>query len=168
MLTRATAIYCVSANCGGSAAFHNGSTFSGGQMWSLVAETRVGLDNRTEALPMQIDAQYTAGFSWASCPSYRSPKLARYVFRILGNKCALMRVRASSSWYCKNEGEVYVSSGWIRRCAFAASIGHGSSPTDSTGHCASDHGEQYTRLRQIEARRQVHGQVDARRRAVFG
>jgi hypothetical protein len=40
-------------------------TFTGGQMWSLVAETRKGLDNRSEALPMTIDPQYTVGFSWA-------------------------------------------------------------------------------------------------------
>jgi hypothetical protein len=38
---------------------------TGGQMWSLVTETKHGLDNRTEALPMTIDAQYTVGFSWA-------------------------------------------------------------------------------------------------------
>jgi hypothetical protein len=49
----------------GQAAFENGFTFTGGQMWSLVAETRKGLDNRTEASPVTIDAQYTAGFSWA-------------------------------------------------------------------------------------------------------
>ena len=48
----------------GQAALANGWTVTGGQMWSLVTETRKGLDNRTEALPMQIDAQYTAGFSW--------------------------------------------------------------------------------------------------------
>jgi hypothetical protein len=47
------------------AAFENGITVTGGQMWSLVAETRKGLDNRTEASPTTIDAQYTAGFSWA-------------------------------------------------------------------------------------------------------
>jgi hypothetical protein len=49
----------------GQAAFNNGFTFTGGQMWSLVTETKHGMDNRTEALPMVIDAQYTAGFSWA-------------------------------------------------------------------------------------------------------
>jgi hypothetical protein len=49
----------------GQAAFNDGWTFTGGQMWSLVTETRVGLDNRTEATPLTIDAQYTAGFSWA-------------------------------------------------------------------------------------------------------
>ncbi|HTR23670.1 MAG TPA: hypothetical protein VMI10_06775 [Terriglobales bacterium] len=40
-------------------------TFTGGQMWSLLTETRKGLDNRAEALPMTIDPQYTVGFSWA-------------------------------------------------------------------------------------------------------
>jgi hypothetical protein len=49
----------------GQAAFDNGWTFTGGQMWSLVTETKKGVDNRSEALPMVIDAQYTAGFSWA-------------------------------------------------------------------------------------------------------
>ncbi|HZD32733.1 MAG TPA: hypothetical protein VE779_13860, partial [Candidatus Angelobacter sp.] len=46
------------------AAFHNGWTITAGQMWSLVMETKKGLDPRTEATPMQIDAQYTAGMSW--------------------------------------------------------------------------------------------------------
>jgi hypothetical protein len=49
----------------GQAAFDNGWTFTGGQMWSLVTETKHGMDNRTEALPMTIDPQYTVGFSWA-------------------------------------------------------------------------------------------------------
>jgi len=48
----------------GQAAFDNGWSFTGGQMWSLVTETTHGLDNRTEALPMTIDAQYHVGFSW--------------------------------------------------------------------------------------------------------
>ena len=34
-------------------------------MWSLVTETKHGTDNRSEALPMTIDPQYTVGFSWA-------------------------------------------------------------------------------------------------------
>ena len=42
-----------------------GWSLTGGQMWSLVTETKHGLDNRTEALPMTIDPQYTVGFSWA-------------------------------------------------------------------------------------------------------
>ncbi len=49
----------------GQAAFNNGWTFTGGQMWSLATETKHGTDNRSEALPMTIDAAYTVGFSWA-------------------------------------------------------------------------------------------------------
>jgi len=49
----------------GQAAFDNGWSFTGGQMWSLLTETKHGMDNRTEALPMTIDAQYHVGFSWA-------------------------------------------------------------------------------------------------------
>jgi len=40
-------------------------SLTGGQMWSLITETKKGLDNRSEALPMTIDPQYTVGFSWA-------------------------------------------------------------------------------------------------------
>ena len=58
----------------GQAAFNNGWTFTGGQMWSLVTETRKGLDNRTEALPSTIDAQYTVGFSWARQYGFRVTK----------------------------------------------------------------------------------------------
>lgn len=47
------------------AAFTNGITFTGGQQWSLLTETTHGMDNRTEALPMTIDANYNVGFSWA-------------------------------------------------------------------------------------------------------
>jgi len=49
----------------GQVALDDGLTFTGGQMWSLVTETKHGMDNRTEALPMTIDAAYTVGFSWA-------------------------------------------------------------------------------------------------------
>ncbi len=59
----------------GQAALHSGWSFTGGQMWSLVTETKVGLDNRTEALPMTIDPQYTVGFSWAR----------QYAFRVVKN-----------------------------------------------------------------------------------
>jgi len=49
----------------GQAAFTNGFTITGGQMWSLVTQTAKGLDPRTEVLPETIDAQYSVGFSWA-------------------------------------------------------------------------------------------------------
>ncbi len=59
----------------GQAALHNGWSFTGGQMWSLVTETRVGMDNRTETVPLTIDPQYTVGFSWAR----------QYAFRVVKN-----------------------------------------------------------------------------------
>ncbi|MDE3154499.1 MAG: hypothetical protein KGN76_05315 [Acidobacteriota bacterium] len=56
------------------AAFTNGVTVTGGQMWSLVTETSHGVDNRTENLPMTIDAQYHVGFSWARQFGFRVAK----------------------------------------------------------------------------------------------
>jgi hypothetical protein len=58
----------------GQAALNNGWTFTAGQMWSLVTETRKGLDNRTEALPLTIDPQYVVGFSWARQYGFRVTK----------------------------------------------------------------------------------------------
>jgi hypothetical protein len=58
----------------GQAALTDGWTFTGGQMWSLVTETKKGVDNRSEALPMTIDAAYTAGFSWARQYGFRVAK----------------------------------------------------------------------------------------------
>ena len=58
----------------GQAALDNGWTFTGGQMWSLITETKKGLDNRSEALPMTIDPQYTVGFSWARQYGFRVTK----------------------------------------------------------------------------------------------
>ncbi|MGA8341718.1 MAG: hypothetical protein WB781_07245, partial [Candidatus Sulfotelmatobacter sp.] len=49
----------------GKAAWDNGWSFTGGQMWSLVTETKKGVDNRTEATPLTIDPAYQVGFSWA-------------------------------------------------------------------------------------------------------
>ena len=55
----------------GQAALDSGFSITGGQMWSLVTETKHGVDNRTEALPMTIDPQYTVGFSWARQYGFR-------------------------------------------------------------------------------------------------
>lgn len=55
----------------GQAATRSGFAVTGGQMWSLVTETKKSTDNRTENLPMVIDAQYHVGFSWARQPSIR-------------------------------------------------------------------------------------------------
>jgi hypothetical protein len=56
------------------AAFNNGFTVTGGQQWSLLTETTKGLDNRSEALPQTIDAQYMVGFSWARQFGFRVTK----------------------------------------------------------------------------------------------
>ena len=53
---------------------NSGYTFTGGQMWSLATETRTGMTNRTEALPLTIDAQYEAGFVWARQYGFRVVK----------------------------------------------------------------------------------------------
>ena len=58
----------------GQAALTSGWTFTGGQQWSLLTETKKGMDNRSEALPMTIDAQYTVGFSWARQFGFRVTK----------------------------------------------------------------------------------------------
>jgi hypothetical protein len=58
----------------GQAALNSGWSFTGGQMWSLVTETKTGLDNRTETLPMTIDPQYSIGFSWARQYGFRVTK----------------------------------------------------------------------------------------------
>ena len=49
----------------GQVATQSGFTMTGGQMWSLVTETKVATDNRTEVLPNTVDPQYHVGFSWA-------------------------------------------------------------------------------------------------------
>jgi len=58
----------------GQAAFNNGLTLTGGQQWSLITETTTGMNNRTENLPMVIDAQYVSGFSWARQFGFRVTK----------------------------------------------------------------------------------------------
>jgi hypothetical protein len=55
----------------GQAATKSGFTLTGGQMWSLVTETKVSTDNRTEVLPATVDSQYHVGFSWERQPSVR-------------------------------------------------------------------------------------------------
>jgi hypothetical protein len=47
------------------AATQSGFTLTGGQMWSLVTETKTSTDARTENLPMVIDPNYHVGFSWS-------------------------------------------------------------------------------------------------------
>lgn len=45
--------------------------FSAGQMFSLLTQNRVGIENGTENIPVTIDAQYVAGFNWARQPAIR-------------------------------------------------------------------------------------------------
>lgn len=56
------------------AALKNGWTVTGGQMWSLAAETTKGMNNGTEILPGTIDPQYTAGFVWTRQYGFRVTK----------------------------------------------------------------------------------------------
>lgn len=58
----------------GQAAWNSGWIITGGQMWSLVTETRTGIQNRTEAVPLVIDHQYNVGFSWARQYGFRVVK----------------------------------------------------------------------------------------------
>jgi hypothetical protein len=56
------------------AAWENGFSFSGGQMWSLVTESKKGIENRQEAFPMMIDPQYIVGWAWQRADSIRVAK----------------------------------------------------------------------------------------------
>jgi hypothetical protein len=46
------------------AAMTNGWTISGGQFWSLMTPSKVGMNPRSEAVPLTIEAQYAVGFNW--------------------------------------------------------------------------------------------------------
>jgi hypothetical protein len=54
-----------------SAALESGWTISGGQMWSMMTPNKVGLNPRSEAVPLTIEAQYAVGFNWARQPGLR-------------------------------------------------------------------------------------------------
>jgi len=56
------------------AELHNGWTLTGGQMWSLATEYNHGLNNRSEAIPQTIDAQYNVGFTWERQYGFRAVK----------------------------------------------------------------------------------------------
>jgi hypothetical protein len=56
------------------AAFDNGFIVTGGQMWSLATETKKGMFNRQENLPMMIDPNYVVGFTWARQYGFRVVK----------------------------------------------------------------------------------------------
>src|SRR6202158_475918 len=63
-------------------ALDTGWSFTGGQMWTLATENRKGIQNRGEALPLQIDPQYVVGFTWARQYGFR-------VVKDFGGKVAL-------------------------------------------------------------------------------
>ena len=48
-----------------STEFPGGLTFTGGQQWSLFTLNRKGIANRTEFIPLTINAQYVIGYDWA-------------------------------------------------------------------------------------------------------
>jgi len=56
------------------AAFENGWSFTGGQMWTLATETKKGMFNLREDLPMMIDPNYVVGFTWARQYGFRTVK----------------------------------------------------------------------------------------------
>jgi hypothetical protein len=58
----------------GQAKLDSGWSFTGGQMWSLATEDRKGIDNRQEAIPLTVDAQYSVGFTWARQYGFRVVK----------------------------------------------------------------------------------------------
>jgi hypothetical protein len=55
----------------GQAAFDNGFSVTGGQMWSLATETRKGIQNRGEWIPLTVDPQYNVGYTWARQYGFR-------------------------------------------------------------------------------------------------
>ena len=56
------------------AAFHNGWTVTGGQMWSLWSSNKKGIENRQEWIPATIDGQYVVGYDFARLAALRVTK----------------------------------------------------------------------------------------------
>jgi hypothetical protein len=53
------------------AQLNSGWVFTGGQQWSLATPYQKGLINRSEWIPLTIDAAYTTGFNWERQPGFR-------------------------------------------------------------------------------------------------
>ena len=51
--------------------FDSGLYISGGQMWSLVTESKKGIENRQEQFPLMIDPQYIVGWAWQRAYGFR-------------------------------------------------------------------------------------------------
>jgi hypothetical protein len=58
----------------GRVAFENGLSVAAGQMWSLVTESRKGIENRQENLPIMVDPQYIVGWAWQRAYGFRVAK----------------------------------------------------------------------------------------------
>jgi len=58
----------------GRVAWQNGFSVSAGQMWSLVTESKKGIENRQENLPLIIDPQYIVGWAWQRAYGFRVAK----------------------------------------------------------------------------------------------
>jgi FKBP-type peptidyl-prolyl cis-trans isomerase len=56
------------------AATDSGWIVTGGQMWSMATENKVGILNRQEWTPLTVDPQYTVGFTWARQYGFRVVK----------------------------------------------------------------------------------------------
>jgi len=89
------------------AALNSGLTVTGGQMWSLVTETKKSTDNRTENLPQVIDPQYVVGFSWERQPGIRvQQKIGN--FTIAGSleeaEIAYSATNANANFFIGNAG----------------------------------------------------------------
>ncbi|PYT47228.1 MAG: hypothetical protein DMG47_02460 [Acidobacteria bacterium] len=54
-----------------SVKFDSGLYISGGQMWSLVTESKKGIENRQEAFPLMVDPQYIVGWAWQRAYQFR-------------------------------------------------------------------------------------------------
>ena len=54
--------------------FDSGLYISGGQMWSLVTESKKGIENRQEQFPLMVDPQYVVGWAWQRAYSFRVAK----------------------------------------------------------------------------------------------
>jgi hypothetical protein len=94
------------------AAFQSGWILTGGQQWSLATETRKGITNRTEVLPMTIDSQYHVGFSWARQYGFRVVKDFGGKFALglsLEGPQATIGGRGFSTVSTTNEGSATVS-----------------------------------------------------------
>jgi hypothetical protein len=91
----------------GQAGTNSGFTVTGGQMWSLVTETKKSTDNRTENLPAVIDSQYNVGFSWERQPGVRfQQKLGGFTGAVSVEEAEIIysATNANSNFFIGNAG----------------------------------------------------------------